>query len=104
MTRKLLPYEYELIETLGVSKEEYLDFVAQQHIYKDAKEGTQLDIRNWEVVAIVLRLLAFYSKLPRFCLPLSLGRRNNNNNNKPAPSKHAIKRYHHALALTATRS
>jgi hypothetical protein len=33
MTRKLLPYEYELIATLGVSKEEYLDFVAQQHIY-----------------------------------------------------------------------
>ena len=46
MTRKLLPYEYELIATLGVSKEEYLDFVAQQHIYKDIKEGTQLDIRN----------------------------------------------------------
>jgi hypothetical protein len=57
MTRKLLPYEYELIETLGVSKEEYLDFVAQQHIYKDAKEGTQLDIRNWEVVAIVLAIV-----------------------------------------------
>jgi hypothetical protein len=46
MTRKLLPYEYELIDALGVSKEEYLDFVAQQHIYKDIKEGTQLDIRN----------------------------------------------------------
>jgi hypothetical protein len=57
MTRKLLPYEYDLIETLGVSKEEYLDFVAQQHIYKDAKEGTQLDIRNWEVVAIVLAIV-----------------------------------------------
>jgi hypothetical protein len=37
MTRKLLPYEYELIDALGVSKEEYLDFVAQQHIYKDIK-------------------------------------------------------------------
>jgi hypothetical protein len=57
MTRKLLPYEYELIETLGVSKEEYLDFVAQQHIYKDVKEGTQLDIRNWEIVAIVLAVV-----------------------------------------------
>jgi hypothetical protein len=57
MTRKLLPYEYELIETLGVSKEEYLDFVAQQHIYKDVKEGTLLDIRNWEVVAIVLTIV-----------------------------------------------
>jgi hypothetical protein len=46
MTRKLLPYEYELIATLGVSKEEYLDFVAQQHIYEDIKEGTALDIQK----------------------------------------------------------
>jgi hypothetical protein len=46
MTRKLLPYEYELIEVLGVSKEEYLDFVAQQHIYKDIKEGSALDTVN----------------------------------------------------------
>jgi hypothetical protein len=28
-----------LIDALGVSKEDYLDFVAQQHIYKDVKEG-----------------------------------------------------------------
>jgi hypothetical protein len=46
MTRKLLPYEYDLIDALGVSKEDYLDFVAQQHIYEDVKEGTVLDIRN----------------------------------------------------------
>jgi hypothetical protein len=45
MTRKLLPYEYDLIDALGVTKEEYLDFVAQQHIYKDPKQGTALDIR-----------------------------------------------------------
>jgi hypothetical protein len=37
MTRKLLPYEYDLIDALGVSKEEYLDFVAQQHIYRGSK-------------------------------------------------------------------
>ena len=53
MTRKLLPYEYDLIETLGVSKEEYLDFVAQQHIYEDVKEGTALDVRG-ETTAIIL--------------------------------------------------
>ena len=53
MTRKLLPYEYELIATLGVSKEDYLDFVAQQHIYKDVKEGTALDVRG-ETTAIIL--------------------------------------------------
>ena len=55
MTRKLLPYEYDLIDALGVSKEDYLDFVAQQHIYQDVKEGTVLDARN-EVVAIVLAI------------------------------------------------
>lgn len=56
MTRKLLPYEYDLIDALGVSKEDYLDFVAQQHIYEDVKEGTQLDIRG-EVVSIVLAIV-----------------------------------------------
>ena len=56
MTRKLLPYEYDLIDALGVSKEDYLDFVAQQHIYEDVKEGTVLDARN-EVVAIVLAIV-----------------------------------------------
>ena len=56
MTRKLLPYEYDLIDALGVSKEDYLDFVAQQHIHEDAKEGTALDIRN-EPVAIVLAVI-----------------------------------------------
>jgi hypothetical protein len=55
--RKLLPYEHQLVDTLGITKEEYLDFVAQQHIYKDIKEGTVLDIRNWETVAIVLTVI-----------------------------------------------
>ena len=53
MTRKLLPYEHDLIDVLGVSQEEYLDFVAQQHIYKDVKEGTTLDARA-EATAIIL--------------------------------------------------
>ena len=59
MTRKLLPYEYDLIDALGVTKEEYLDFVAQQHIYADAKQGTALDIRNEPatIVAIVLAVV-----------------------------------------------
>lgn len=58
MIRKLLPYEYELIETLGVSKEEYLDFVAQQHIYEDVKQGTVLDIRNDPAtIALVLTIV-----------------------------------------------
>lgn len=57
MTRRLLPYEYELIEALGVSKEEYLEFLGHQQIYKDIKEGTELDIRNIETVAIVLTVV-----------------------------------------------
>jgi hypothetical protein len=57
MTRKLLPYEYDLIDALGVSKEEYLDFVAQQHIYEDPKQGTALDVRNGVEVAIALAIV-----------------------------------------------
>jgi hypothetical protein len=53
MTRKLLPYEYDLIASLGVSKEEYLDFVAQQHIHEDIKDGTLLDVRG-ETTAVIL--------------------------------------------------
>lgn len=62
MTRKLLPYEYDLIDALGVSKEEYLDFVAQQHIYEDIKEGTALDVRN-EPVSIVLAVIGILFQL-----------------------------------------
>ena len=43
--RKLLPYEHQLIESLGVTKEEYLEFVAIQQEYKDPKVGTALDAR-----------------------------------------------------------
>ena len=57
MTRKLLPYEYNLIEALGVSKKDYLDFVAQQHIYEDVKQGTVLDARNGIEVAIALAIV-----------------------------------------------
>ena len=62
MTRKLLPYEYELIETLGITREEYFDFLDQQHVYKDSKVGTQLDIRNaepgtWAIILTVVGIL-----------------------------------------------
>ena len=62
MTRKLLPYEYELIETLGVTKEEYFDFLDQQHVYKDSKIGTQLDIQNadpatWAIILTIVGIL-----------------------------------------------
>ena len=58
MDRRLLPYEYQLIEALGVSKEEYLEFVALQQEYKDPKAGTALDVRNeLATVAIVLTVV-----------------------------------------------
>ena len=58
MTRKLLPYEYQLIDALGINEEEYLDFVAAQPIYEDIKEGTALDIRNGLAeVAIALTIV-----------------------------------------------
>jgi len=62
MTRKLLPYEYDLIDALGVTKEEYLDFVAQQHIYEDAKQDTVLDIRA-EPVSIILAVVGILFQL-----------------------------------------
>ena len=59
MNRRLLPYEYQLIEALGVSKEEYLEFVALQEEYKDPKAGTALDVRAADpgTVAIVLTVV-----------------------------------------------
>ena len=54
--RKLLPYEHQLVEALGISEEEYLEFVAVQQEYKDAKVGTALDIRNEPVSTTALVL------------------------------------------------
>jgi hypothetical protein len=56
--RKLMPYEHQLVDALGISKQEYLDFVAQQQLYSDPKEGTILDIRNDPtIVALVLTIV-----------------------------------------------
>jgi hypothetical protein len=38
MTRKLLPYEYDLIQQLGVTEDEYLDFLAVQFDYTRTPE------------------------------------------------------------------
>jgi hypothetical protein len=70
MTRKLLPYEYDLIDTLGVSKEEYLDFLAVQQTYIDVKAGTVLDIRNepGTIVAIVLAVIGLLAQVASILL------------------------------------
>jgi hypothetical protein len=69
MTRKLLPYEYDLISTLGISKEEYLEFLAVQQTYIDPKEGSVLDIRNDAgVVAIVLAIIGILAQVASILL------------------------------------
>ena len=60
--RKLLPYEHQLIESLGITKEEYLEFVAIQQEYKDPKVGSALDVRNTGAeVAIILTVVGVLS-------------------------------------------
>ncbi len=58
MTRKLLPYEHDLIATLGVTEEEYLDFLSIQETYSDPKEGTIVDIRNMPPAAAAVPVAA----------------------------------------------
>lgn len=58
MTRKLLPYEYDLIDALGITKEEYLEFVALQQSYADSKQNTLLDVRaDFGITAIILAVV-----------------------------------------------
>jgi hypothetical protein len=45
MTRRLLPYEYELVQALGITEEEYIDFLSIQEEYVDPKVGTIFDSR-----------------------------------------------------------
>lgn len=53
--RKLLPYEHQLIEQLGVSKEEYLDFLAAQRDYSRSVEEMQEELQaEAATVSIIL--------------------------------------------------
>lgn len=56
MTRKLLPYEYELIKALKITKEEYLDFLAAQHDFTRSPEEKLEELRG-EPVSIVLAVV-----------------------------------------------
>ena len=58
MNRKLLPYEHDLIQTLGVSKEEYLDFLAAQHDFTRSPEEKQQEVTaDFGVTAFVLAVV-----------------------------------------------
>jgi hypothetical protein len=55
MTRKLLPYEHDLIRELGVTREEYLDFLAAQRDYALAPEDKLKELQaDPTIIAIAL--------------------------------------------------
>jgi hypothetical protein len=58
MNRKLLPYEHDLIKALGVTKEEYLDFLAAQHDFTRSAEERQQEITaDFGITALVLTVV-----------------------------------------------
>lgn len=67
--RRLLPYEHDLIDALGVSKEEYFNFLDVAKQYEDEKIGTVYDIRNWPAVAIVLMVVGMIFQVVAALLP-----------------------------------
>lgn len=57
MKRRLLPYEHQLIQELGISEAEYLDFAQAQFDYTRLPQDKLATPQNWEVVAIVLTVV-----------------------------------------------
>jgi hypothetical protein len=58
MTRKLLPYEHDLIQQLGVTEDEYLDFLAVQFDYTRTPEQKLTTIEaDFGVTALVLTVV-----------------------------------------------
>jgi len=56
--RKLLPYEHQMIEALGITEEEYWQFYLARLNYKDEKVGTVFDVRNTGgEIALVLTIV-----------------------------------------------
>jgi hypothetical protein len=61
--RRLLPYERALIDTLGITEEDYFRFIAYQEQYKDIKDGSVLDIRNGLETGTVALILSIVGTL-----------------------------------------
>jgi hypothetical protein len=53
--RKLLPYEHQLIEELGITQEEYLDFLAVQFDYSTTP-AQRLETPQGEAATIALTM------------------------------------------------
>ena len=54
MTRKLLPYEHDLIQQLGVTEDEYLDFLAVQFDYTRTPEQKLATPQNSELAVFIV--------------------------------------------------
>lgn len=61
--RKLLPYEHALIDTLGITEEEYFAFRKAQREYNDPKSGTIFDARNGLETGTVALILSIVGTL-----------------------------------------
>jgi len=57
MTRRLLPYEHQLIKELGISEAEYLEFAKAQFDHSRTPSDKLATPQNWETVAIVLTIV-----------------------------------------------
>lgn len=58
MTRKLLPYEYDLIQQLGVTEDEYLDFLSVQFDYTRSPEQKLATVEaDFGITALVLTVV-----------------------------------------------
>lgn len=81
MTRRLLPYEHQLIKELGISEAEYLDFAQAQFDYSRTPADKLATPQNWETVAIVLTIVGVLFQVgaallaPKPELPSVTGRR-----------------------------
>ena len=92
--RKLLPYEHQLIESLGITEDEYFEFVKVYKEYKDPKVGTALDIRNEvaSTTALVLTVVGILFQVgaallaPKPEIPDISNRRRRNREQRFAPT------------------
>ena len=91
--RRLLPYEHQLIESLGITEDEYFEFVKVYKEYRDPKVGTALDIRaTGTEVAIVLTVVGILFQVgaallaPKPEIPDISDRRRRNREQRFAPT------------------
>ena len=67
MTRKLLPYEHELLQILKVSEEDYLEFLAVQHDFSRSREEKLQELRG-DPVSIVLVVIGIVLQAASYLL------------------------------------